>query len=201
MDRGLSGRRQNRRVTNPSKGLLPQLVDVLYALADSQELLAHRIRTAHLEFLGVHPSGCDESWPSPTLSPRRSAEFPLVTPDSIPARAILEQPFPESSEFSVEPSGDPTDSNSDLAVGSGVTLNEAELVTPPVSPTETPMPVPEHDAPQNASPRQPHDPQITPPRDAPTIEPGEVSYNFFDELDSRLADLGDSGNGSPETKS
>jgi hypothetical protein len=49
----------------PPQGLLPQLVDVLEALADSQQLLARRVRTACLEQSGGPVPVVEELPPSP----------------------------------------------------------------------------------------------------------------------------------------
>lgn len=192
MDREVSERRQNRGVTSPSKGLLPQLVEVLYALADSQELLTNRIRTAHLELLGVHPThGAGSSRVLPP-NPGAPDALPLAATAQIPAQCDGEL-FNPRSGLSTGPSGVPTDSNSNFGPeGDGIISNDSEMITPPDKPTETATFVQERD-PVQAAPPQADRPQET-QREEKSIEAGVRSYNFFDELDARLADLADTEN-------
>lgn len=183
-------RRQNRDVTNHSRGLLPQLVDVLYALAESQALLTNRIRRAHLELLGIHPTDGARSWQALPLNPGGPAELPPVAAAPVPARHVGELITPDQSGGSTERSADPceTDSNSGIEPR-GVIPNDPEVATPPKLPTETATSAHQHEVSQHATRSQPDDLRAT-RRDETTMERGVRSYNFFDELDTRLADLG-----------
>lgn len=201
LDREVSRRRQNRDVTTPSKGLLPQLVEVLYALADSQERLTSRIRTAHVELLGVHPAdGAGSSFRAPPLNPGGPAELPVVSTPQVPAREVGELFTSGRSGLSTESSADPGESTSIPGIGgSGAFLNDPEVVAPPNMPTEITTAVNQHDVSQQATPSQPDD--LRARQDETTIERGDRSYNFFDELDARLADLRNAENASEETGS
>src|ERR1700728_2281744 len=59
-----------------SKGLLPQLIDVLHALTEGQELLSRKVRNARLEHSShMTPvvGGCPQSDPSDFAGPRSFA--------------------------------------------------------------------------------------------------------------------------------
>ena len=200
MDRDVAGRRQNRNVTNSSKGLLPQLVEVLYALADSQERLTNRIRTAHLELRGVLPPRRAES--SRTRPVDREVPAELVHNDSVPnpARDLCEQLVLPASGLSIEKSGRLTDSASNVGVDkSTLRLDDPDpiLKTPPNLSTETETF--DDDPAHNATAIQ-LDNSPASRRDEKFSGPHGRSYNYFDELDARLADLGNIENGSDATE-
>lgn len=199
MDREHFGRRENRDVANPSKGLLPQLVEVLYALADSQEILTDRIRIAHLEFLGIHPrDGAGSSRPIP-LSPLGPPERPPIATTQTPAPGDAELFTPEPSALSTESSANPAESTSSASSeDSGGIINDPEVVAPSNMPIETATSIGQSDGSQSATPIT--DEVWVTRRDEPTTQQGDRSYNYFDELDARLADLGHSENGSEEAE-
>ena len=70
-------------MTNTStKGLLPQLVDVLQALAGSQQMLTQKVRNAHLECVGTAPA---VTYPVQHPAPVEGAAIPATpVPDSPP---------------------------------------------------------------------------------------------------------------------
>ena len=186
-------------MTDPSKGLLPQLVDLLRALADSQELLTDRIRRAHLEFLGVDPLTGDDLRQAAPIETERPAGYPLVASDSTEAPDIRELFSPDQVALSIGTSRTPSDSNSNLAAEDvSVNLNGREGATlPSNSSAASTTSAHEPGDPLKAPPKQPDDLTTTPQNQAP-IEPGYHGYNYFDELDARLTDLGNSENGSNE---
>jgi hypothetical protein len=185
-------------VTNPSNGLLPQLVDVLQALAESQQLLTDRIRRAHLELVGGPSSRVEESWQAPPLD-RESAAIPLVVTGPIPAGDMREPFARDSSELSIESTGVPSNSasNRGIEVGS-ITFNDQEMAAPPNTQTKATTSFAEPEANPSATPNQPNDLRTT-RRDEPSTKHEDRSYNFFDELDARLAGLGDAAHGTEET--
>ena len=188
-------------MTDPSKGLLPQLVEVLSALADSQELLTNRIRTAHLELVSIHLTDGAGSWRALPLNPGGPTELPVVATAHIPAPEVGELFTPDRNRLSTQSSTDPgvSVSNRDIE-GWCVILNDPEVVAPPNMATEITTSVHQHDVAQQATPSQADDLRVTRRNDT-TIESGDRRYNFFDELDAQLADLGTAENGSEETGS
>jgi hypothetical protein len=142
-------------VTSSRKGLLPQLVDVLHAMADSQKLLIHRIRKAQLERLSGRPLEVDQSPPVLGLAPE-PADAPFLTIPTV--RIPVCEQYDSSSPVTEEMRSDPA-----VATAS-IRLEEAR---------------------QNKR----------------KGESGSRSYNFFDELDARLADLPGPANRADETAS
>ena len=177
-----------------SKGLLPQLIDVLQALTEGQESLSRKVRDARLEYT-CHPAPDVERYPqaepSDFVAPR---SFVVTSPNaSIEIRR-------ESPTDNVELGAGPT---SDNGVGNG------SLSEPSIGVSAAPVSV---TVPEAASPSNPPAPIVThagTPADLSSemsartdrlnsARPGETTtaplnrdYNFFDELDARLADLQD----------
>lgn len=186
-------------MTNPSKGLLPQLVEVLYALADSQELLTHRIRTAHLEL--VQGPGGDESWRAAPLNPKVQAEHLFVSTDPIPGRDSVGLFVPGSTELSADLSGEPARADLSLgAAGNSHVPDDAEGVALPNMPMDATTSIDEPGDPDHPTPMQPSDFPVK-GWDGTTTGPGDDGYNYFDELDARLAELGNLESRSEETGS
>lgn len=117
-----------------SKGLLPQLVHVLRSLADSQELLTQRIRSASLEHIRVH------STPTPTPTLNDDARDRL----SVNAGELTREPQQRDTAESTWPQDGPR------------TQRDGHERTLP---------------------------------GAVPVELANRDYNFFDELDTRLATL------------
>jgi hypothetical protein len=184
-------------VTSSSKGLLPQLVDLLYALADSQELLTRRIRRAQQELLGVHSSDVDGLRPTLILDqPRPCAPF-LIGTSQAPATERFQSYSVDTGNSTTGPS-EPCEATSTSQV-----CAENAPLTPTQPDSTTPLNAVDGDATsttdlhlhEKVMSRRPDGFAAT-RRDATRIDPGNPTYNFFDELDVRLADLRSSENGS-----
>ena len=174
-----------------SKGLLPQLIDVLHALTDGHESLSRKLRDARLEYschsaLVVGRCRGVEQFASPHsslgTSPNRSIEIHREPPTN----KVELVPGPSSvngfSNGSV-----PEPSNEAPAVHLSATLPEASPPNPPaavVSQGGTPV-----DNSRETSART--NPYNSPSPRETTTAPVDHDYNFFDELDARLADLQD----------
>ena len=183
-------------MTDPSKGLLPQLVDVLHALADSQELLTDRIRGAHPELLGVHLREVGNSLPQGRSDPYVPC---LIATSQVPVHGPNESLFAHTGEVAIAgPALNHTD-----AISNGhsqlpaITDSLADVTTQPHRLTEEAIPVAGDDIVEQATPGKPGDVENT--GSEPTqVDSDNRNYNFFDELDARLAVLHGSQNGSDE---
>lgn len=165
-------------------GLLPQLIDVLHALTEGQHLLSYKIRSARR----VEPQaeqGEPISIPA-GHSLVRDGSADVVTPLTAPSRDKLmdEQAAPltvhsvgRSAESGVEASGveHPLASFPDSL---------GLLGSPEVTNTDVTL-EPSSDAAVQSAPLNP----VT--LGAPSTSPLRRDYNFFDELDARLASLRD----------
>jgi len=168
--------------------LLPQLVDVLHALAGSQELLTLRVRSAHLELLAFHPSEIDEmrEAPAPDLSEPRTQ--PSIASNQRPTLDSCESASAETEIWTTgptEPSEVASASNSDVEHPTVSLDPSSQVATQPSSTTEATTPA---DGGAVQKPRQPGALDLT-HGDTPYVEAGDRNYNFFDELDARLANL------------
>jgi hypothetical protein len=188
-------------VANSSRGLLPQLVDVLHALADCQELLTHRLRQAHLELLGVASSDGEESWrPLCPEMVRQDVRSPVPTN---PAAGYdeYESFSSDTGNWTTVASGvDGSDSTSDLSVDPASALPNQPGVETSDTRTEALKSFDDFNAHQEMFATYLDGLEPTNP-DTTNVDSGTRSYNFFDELDARLADLDSSGNGSEEAGS
>lgn len=150
-----------------SKGSIPQLTDVLYLLTDSQELLLQKIRSMRTEITGSTRSE----------AVRRTANVANVTPSIGPKEmstdhtpALPKREMPASASYP-----------SNVSSAPGVTILPVRDLTL----RETA--ITERATPANTN---------TPGSDAVDSSPSNASstadrnYNFFDDLDERLADLG-----------
>jgi hypothetical protein len=166
-----------------SPGLLPQLIDLLRALADSQELLTQRVRSAHLELLGNHPPSDTDSLPG--WQTNRSVVSPVgpVLRD----RDTLH----DGTEMTVgppRPNDDPIVSSTSAQEGAAVDRSGA-------SPSDRPLVAAAHMEEQSVPTSS-----VPPERDEDTGQDTagaariDRDYNFFDDLDARLADLRRLGN-------
>jgi hypothetical protein len=182
----------------PSKGLLPQLIDVLHALTEGQELLSSKVRDARLE----------HSCHSATVVERRPQAEPADDPSSRVSRSpdgsIGVHGSPPTSNIELD--AGPTskidgggDASSPEPAGGTATAPETALIPETASrsdaseTTATPSSM-DAGTPSEASARN------NGLNSAQPVETTKASlnrnYNFFDELDARLADLKDPADGS-----
>ena len=177
-----------------SKGLLPQLIEVLHALIEGQDSLSRKVRDTRFEYT-CHLTPGDERCPQAESSDLAApCSFVGTSPNG-----SIEVPR-EYPPDSVELGAGPTSGN---GVGNGSLPEPSEGVSAaPVSAT----------VPEAASPSNPLGVTVThacTPADrssempAPTDRPNSArpiesataplnrDYNFFDELDARLANLQD----------
>jgi len=173
-----------------AKGLLPQLIDLLHALTEAQEMLSRRVRDAGLEHTR-RPAAVDER-----LAQTDSA-IPgfFVGASSDAAVGIRRQP--------------PMD---DVEVGAGQTTaggpGDGPLPNPKVDGSAAPVRATPPQATSSSPPSGTANPAVMPddlhetstrtdginsviPGGETSTVPSNRDYNFFDELDARLADLQD----------
>ncbi len=177
-----------------SKGLLPQLIDVLHALTEGQKALLRKTRDASLEYTchsAPDVERCRQAEPSDFVTPR----FLVGTSLNASLETRREPPM-DNVELGAGP-------NSDNSFGNGsLSGRSIDVAAAPVS-----MTVPEAESPSN--PAAPIVARAGTPTDLSSemsartdllisARPGETTtaplnrdYNFFDELDARLADLQD----------
>ena len=171
-----------------SKGLLPQLIDVLHRLTEGQELLSGKIRDARLEYT-CHSDPVRRDVPQLSLLP-----LPTRVPLWVPAPMV-------PSEFTGIPQSDRcrVGCETDVVNGSGnASLPETlGAPAPPASatvqverPTNPPAGIVTHagtpaDPSSEISTLVPKGLNSAPPG-RQTTTPLNRDYNFFDELDARL---------------
>jgi hypothetical protein len=164
-DRAVVDRSRSEDLTDISfKGLLPQLIDVLTALAEGQELLSRKIRDAKLAYSGDS---------NPVVNSMHAATSDIAIPDpltggtsfssSLPIRA--QSPTDQGDLGAGRPSGNGDGNGSSPRPSSGTDLSSAATAR-----TDW----------LNSS-------------DDTGTDALNYNYNFFDELDARLADLHDPG--------
>lgn len=182
----------------PSKGLLPQLIDVLHALTEGQELLSRRVREARLDHNG--DSGpvverCGQAEPSDAGSP---PSFVGSNPNA--SIEIRQERTSNTAELVAGPIS-PNDSGNGSSPEPSISAYAASVSAPVLeaaAPSSPPPAMTDVGTPADLS-SEPSDPtdRID---SAPPVETTTASlnrdYNFFDELDSRLADLQDAPDGS-----
>ena len=180
-----------------SKGLLPQLIDVLHALTEGQELLARKVREARLEHYRRTDPVVERDPQTAPSDPLASRIFVDTGPDTSvgirreqPSGTIDSNAHPTSFDGSANgPRPEPSSGASEAPVGS--TVREASSPPPAeyVTDTDTPADVLGEGSAQTDWLDQ------RPPSEE-TTAPLNRDYNFFDELDARLADLQDPKDGS-----
>lgn len=173
-----------------SKGLLPQLIDVLHALAEGQELLSRRIRDAKVDY-------ARDSVPVVERCPRAESSD-VATPHSLvgasPAASIgirSEAPTDKGDLGPGPPSVNGYADGSSPEPSTGATAATVNLTVPEAAPPSNPPVaiVTPTDLSREAAARTDWlNPAL--PDDTAT-EALNRNYNFFDELDARLADLQD----------
>lgn len=172
-DTGLHARQSDDGVdvTLPD-GLLPQLIQVIHVLSDGQNILSCRIRAARIEFSNHFER--DTEIELPPWQPR-----PIPT-DPIPTDRVLQGPAPIESVLSVEtvPGSVPPSAAPPSPGAPARKSLPSELVNLPPGPTLDD--VTERTTTNWRSPSRSEEPNMV---------TADRNYNFFDELDARLADL------------
>jgi hypothetical protein len=191
-----------------SKGLLPQLIDVLHTLTEGQESLSRKIRDVRLEHT-CHSAPVVERCPQ-AEPPNFAAPRPFVGTSPNGSIEIRREPPTDNVELRTGPA-------SDNSFGNGSSPEPSIGVSAaPLSAT-----VPEAESPSNPTASASNPPAVTvthagTPADLSsetsartdwlnaarpvetTTAPLNRDYNFFDELDARLADLQDPADRSGE---
>lgn len=176
-----------------SKGLLPQLTDLLHALAESHELLLSKVQTVRLGHIDVvHPASSDSPH-GPFLGfvdPRPSALVDTKTSTTVHAHRAS----PIEEIVDIKPSTEPTrlascgpDVGADF-VAEGAQLTHAGTPGPSVESTDVVTLRHDMDAGIPVSTSTPEPPVDVHP-DPMGADPEDRNYNFFDELDAKLAHL------------
>jgi hypothetical protein len=174
-----------------SKGLLPQLTDVLEAFAESHERLLWRVRELRAEYSPAEASGVGD------FSSRSGDSHILGNPalsagtDTPTTRTQAESPPPlDASEASPEsPRHASTDIGVDRGVETpafGVQLTEERT---PASVDATAAGRSQQEPAGGQAPATSVEPIPTQHADQVEAESADRDYNFFDELDDRLARL------------
>jgi ubiquitin len=173
-----------------SKGLLPQLIDVLHALTDGHESLARKVRDARLEYtrysVPIVESGLQVEPADTRLSVGTSAHASI----GVRRKPATKKVVLDTGETSVNGFGNghvPEPSNGASSVPVKATVPEA--VAPPdpaaiVSHAGTPAEL-------SSEPSARTDGVNSARHGETTTAPVNRDYNFFDELDARLADRQD----------
>jgi len=171
-----------------SKGLLPELVDVLRALTDSQTLLAQRVRRACLEYQGGGSPLVNERLPGQALDPSRQSRV-LVAANPKPRSNQGEQPD-QSVQATTSSAFDTAASTTHQGIGAAtVNADRIEAPTPPSQTSGAATASVDHpDTRPRETALRPDWPEST--RREDTGRPAATrDYNFFDELDAELAGL------------
>jgi|GEM_PF-4945028 len=176
-----------------SEGLLPQLIDVLHALTEGQELLSRKVRNARLEYTSRSTlvERCPQVEPSDFAAPRS-----LVGTSPNASIGIRQEPPTDNIESGAGPTsvnGFGNGSSPEPSIGASAAPISA-TVPEAASPSNPPATIVTHaDTPADLS-------NETPARTdwlnsaglgETTRAPSNRDYNFFDELDARLAGLQD----------
>jgi hypothetical protein len=172
-----------------SKGLLPQLTDVLHALTDSHELLLRKLQSVRLGHINVVPLVFEASPHAEFLDfaspPRPALINSKIDTTSDVHRALAIDAIDESTGLTSR-----VRSESDVSVGITAATAQAHAETSvQLRPSaEAVTPCGDRGAAVLAqAPTPPEWPLAV--HAASTDSESARSYNFFDELDARLADL------------
>jgi hypothetical protein len=179
------GTRREDAAAGFSVGLIPQLIDVLHVLTEGQVLLSRKIRAARL----------DESSPTAAIAePPGRFEIPAGQSGS-PTVGTARATGPEDIVF--DPGTMPTSTSViDCPPDPGVEVGGVDTASAGVLESAPPSHQPAMtlgDVPNDPPPRpvtQPEMLESVPPAES-TASPLRRDYNFFDELDARLASLND----------
>jgi hypothetical protein len=195
--RGESGAGRREPIFDASNiGLFPQLIDVIRALTDGQELLSKKlrdVRNAYADPLADldefrYPVGSDIDGPLCLADPGPTP--PVTGPGHVEPRSNfksgadhvpLDGPLPDSAGETSQLVSlvDPVATLGESVVQSNSISTTTEQPEP-VSPTDPGL----HDGQQRQPLPSSH-------ANGTTTSPVNRDYNFFDELDARLADLHD----------
>jgi hypothetical protein len=179
-------RRQDKTAGFPV-GLIPQLIDVLRILTEGQDLLSRKIRAARHD---------DSSHSVPIVERLECFQIPGVQPIVSSGSDPLEAPPTPPSE-DIEFDGETTRANT-FGIGrpSNPDIEVGGLDTPPARVPDSATPF---DSPAVTTINAMGDPSCAPvaqsapldsvPPAETTASPLRRNYNFFDELDARLAGL------------
>jgi hypothetical protein len=188
-----------------SKGLLPQLTDVLYALTDSHELLLRKLQTVRLERVHGEPVTIETLRETQRLANAEQLD-PALAEMAIATTTVVDDAPQMDASHEVEQTPPPAstplgrhepDSGSGVSAVSALSdgetpmqsrsATETELLRPSTE-TEVASPSDDVDADLSARAPMPTDPSIA-GTDMSPGESGERNYNFFDDLDARLTSL------------
>jgi len=188
------GERRSDVTDTSSKGLLPQLTDVLYALADSHELLLRKLQSVRLEHIGGEHLSIEETPGAYRLADAERRGPALVEVTVAPTTDANHASPTDEIEETARPTPTwlgSTEFDSSHGVTPGSVTGHTDTSVPSGSVTQADVLVPSHERDAAAATSQapiPADPS-TAHSDPPAAEPAERNYNFFDDLDVRLTSL------------
>jgi hypothetical protein len=169
-----------------TKGLFPQLIDVLLTLAEGQDLLSRKVRAARLESAGGSAVTSQGSLASGHRAVGVANPFDGVSVTAPQSSTLASHQLPRA-----RPSRFDAHSKASLLAPEAPVAVEP-IVTPPLRPAP-PIDVSINDFapidPPNAASAEsvwPNSPTLT-----ESTAPANRNYNFFDELDLQLASLND----------
>jgi hypothetical protein len=172
-----------------SKGLLPQLIDVLHALAEGQELLSRKVRNARLEHndhMTLFVQTCRQSEFSDFAGPR-----PFVGNGPTTSIGTLRGHPSDNVELGAGPTSIESFSNGSSPESIGSSAVSASATVPEAaSPSNPPAASVTHAGAAPETPARTDWLNSVPPGET-TTAPLNRDYNFFDALDAKLADLQD----------
>jgi hypothetical protein len=184
-----------------SKGLIPQLTEVLSVLTDTQELLLLRVRAA----TGEH----GQAGRRMTRQPLRTGSQPMDTAGLAELRSPrrVDEEFGRTTgetngthrEFLLEHDGPTSRPVGGTLLSNGKTL--ADVGDEPGPEITSQSAVADHTT-NGAAPPPPSTPREHPQRDPESANGASAdrNYNFFDELDARLTDIQDLDPGPEEER-
>jgi len=189
IDGPVLARSENATEISP-KGLLPQLIDVLNALAEGQQLLSRKIRIAKLDYArdsALVFDGSPEADPSDVAALRSFVGTNPAASNGAHRESATDIGDLGARQTSVNGNG----SSPERSVG--VSERPVNVEVPKTASLSTPpATVVTHADTRAANSGETSartDRLDSAPSDDTTAEPLNRDYNFFDELDARLADL------------
>ncbi len=175
------------------KGLLPQLIDLLHALTEGQEMLSRKVRDAALE--GTRrPAAVDGRWaqtePSDPAVPGSYLGVSLNASGRTRREPPTDDVAVDAGRTSVGAFGDAPLPKTNLDGSAAPVSAAAPQATSPSSPAAgvaTRATTPDLSETSTGTDRL----NSRVPGGETSMSPSNRDYNFFDELDARLADLQD----------
>ena len=174
-----------------SKGLLPQLIDLLYAFAEGQKLLASKVRDARVEHTRHSTSlveSQNDSFDDSIILGIASPNASITTPKSSTDNGVCDKGRTSPKAFSNDSPPEPN-----MGV---ITTPVSAMVPEERSSSDPPAATVTHAGPAGDPSSETH---VQTDRLGAARIDGEATaaplnrdYNFFDELDTRLAGLHDS---------